>query len=573
MNFSRCAVHLPKVTSADETARQSSNTIDRKSTAAHLRAGLSSGVAALLLCACGGGGGNDPTGGNGGGGPPLVPTVTLSSFPEAVALGGSATLSWSSSNATACTASEGWSGSKGTFGSQSLTALAATQSYTLSCTGPGGSASHTVTVGVGEPAPGLTLIATPTTVIAGQSATLEWTATNVTACTASGSWSGSRGLIGSESLGVPTSRGSYNLACAGLGGTARATVVVDVFPAPEPAIYIGAAPGDGAITVSWASLAGSRYAGQTVSTNLYVSTKPGIDVRHFTESATNQVRRGLAEMWPVVFTGFTNGTPLYVVATDVAGGIEGSPSTEITVTPQPPPALVERLDALNDTGMTACTDLTMATLACPIANLPNQDGDTGRDAAAAKGQLAKKGIGQAGFDFTKLGADGAELAASATDWSCVRDNVTGLTWEVPAATGLTSYENGYTWYQPDPALNGGFAGLTEGAVCSGSVCNTDGFIRALNQAGHCGFKDWRLPTRRELFSLAVFSQPKSIDLQAFPLLPYTGRAFYWSSTVSSGTAGVGVGAWGMYVNEPVLEMKPKAGLRIELLIGYILAVR
>ena len=29
----------------------------------------------------------------------------------------------------------------------------------------------------------------------------------------------------------------------------------------------------------------------------------------------------------------------------------------------------------------------------------------------------------------------------------------------------------------------------------------------------------------------------------------------------------------MYVNEPVLEMKPKAGLRIELLIGYILAVR
>ncbi|MBK7614096.1 MAG: DUF1566 domain-containing protein [Burkholderiales bacterium] len=499
--------------------------------------------------------------------------MSLSASPEAVALGGSTTLSWSSSNATACTASDGWSGARNILGSDVLKSLATTQSYTLSCTGPGGTASRTLTVGVGEPAPSLTLTATPITVIVGQSATLEWAATNVTACTASGSWSGARGLTGSESLGMPTSRGSYHLACSGLGGTARATVVVDVFPAPEPPIYVGAATGDGATTVSWASQAGSFYAGQRVSTNLYVSTKPGIDVRHFTESAPNQVRRGLAEMGPVVFTGFTNGAPLYVVATDVAGGIEGSPSVEITVTPQPPPTLVERLDALNDTGMTACTDLTMATLACPITNLPNQDGDIGRDAAVSKGQVVKTGFGQAGFDFTKLGADGAALAASATDWSCVRDNVTGLTWEVPAATGLTSYENGYTWYQPDPALNGGFAGLPEGAVCSGSDCNTDGFIRALNQAGHCGFKDWRLPTRRELFSLAVFSQPKSIDIQAFPLLPYTGRAYFWSSTVSSGTAGVGIGAWGMLVNEPVLEMFPKGGLRLELLIGYILAVR
>lgn len=38
--------------------------------------------------------------------------------------------------------------------------------------------------------------------------------------------------------------------------------------------------------------------------------------------------------------------------------------------------------------------------------------------------------GHAGFSFTKLDANGNELLANATDWSCVKDNVTGLIWEV-----------------------------------------------------------------------------------------------------------------------------------------------
>jgi len=36
--------------------------------------------------------------------------------------------------------------------------------------------------------------------------------------------------------------------------------------------------------------------------------------------------------------------------------------------------------------------------------------------------------GEAGFSFSKLDQDGNELAFSAVDWSCVRDNVTGLVW-------------------------------------------------------------------------------------------------------------------------------------------------
>jgi len=80
--------------------------------------------------------------------PPPVPTVSLSANPTSVAAGGSSTLSWSSTNATSCTASGAWSGAKTTSGSQSTGALNATSTYNLSCSGSGGSgnASTTVTV-------------------------------------------------------------------------------------------------------------------------------------------------------------------------------------------------------------------------------------------------------------------------------------------------------------------------------------------------------------------------------------------------------------------------------------------
>jgi hypothetical protein len=71
-----------------------------------------------------------------------APTVTLSVSPTSVAAGGSATLTWSSTNATACTASGSWSGTEATSGTQSVTpADVGSYTYTLTCTGNGGSAA------------------------------------------------------------------------------------------------------------------------------------------------------------------------------------------------------------------------------------------------------------------------------------------------------------------------------------------------------------------------------------------------------------------------------------------------
>jgi len=100
-------------------------------------------AAAILVTGCGGGGG--------GMGGQKVPTVSLTAQPTSVVLGKSATLTWSSSTGTTCSASGAWSGNEPVSGTQAVTpAATGTLTYTLSCTGGAysgsGQASVTVTV-------------------------------------------------------------------------------------------------------------------------------------------------------------------------------------------------------------------------------------------------------------------------------------------------------------------------------------------------------------------------------------------------------------------------------------------
>ena len=75
---------------------------------------------------------------------PPSPSVSISASPTSVTSGGGSTLTWSSNNATSCTASGNWSGSKATSGSQKITNITSTSTNTLTCTGNGGSSSATV---------------------------------------------------------------------------------------------------------------------------------------------------------------------------------------------------------------------------------------------------------------------------------------------------------------------------------------------------------------------------------------------------------------------------------------------
>jgi hypothetical protein len=89
--------------------------------------------------------GADEYGGAGGGTP--APTVSLSASPTSITSGQSSTLFWNSTNATSCTASGAWSGTKAVSGNQLLSPTS-TSTYTLTCTGTGGSGSASATVTV-----------------------------------------------------------------------------------------------------------------------------------------------------------------------------------------------------------------------------------------------------------------------------------------------------------------------------------------------------------------------------------------------------------------------------------------
>ena len=75
-----------------------------------------------------------------------APELTLSASPEAVRSGETSTLTWSSQNATSCTASEGWVGAKATSGSETIAPVTSTTSYTLTCSNSAGDTAETVTV-------------------------------------------------------------------------------------------------------------------------------------------------------------------------------------------------------------------------------------------------------------------------------------------------------------------------------------------------------------------------------------------------------------------------------------------
>ncbi len=189
---------------------------------------------------------------------------------------------------------------------------------------------------------------------------------------------------------------------------------------------------------------------------------------------------------------------------------------------------------LNDTGVDWCGDDDANNLSCPVTSFPGQDGDSGRDAAARDGDLDKLGEGDAGFDFIKLDGDGEHLPASATDHTCVLDNVTGLMWEVKqTGTGDLRYaDHSYSWYNPDADVNGGDAGIEDGGFCALSDCDTHAFVNAVNAAGLCGYDDWRMPTVSELNSIMHrgVTGDVAIDTDFFP---NTVADYYWTSQTSA----------------------------------------
>jgi hypothetical protein len=227
-----------------------------------LARGASVAMAATLLAACEGDGLSSATGGAGTSSASAQrPTINLQLSSATVEAGESVTLMWNASNAQSCSASGGWSGSRPTSGTLSTAPLAATTSYTLNCTGSGGSASQSAEVQVTQPAPTISLSASPTTIGTGASSTLTWSAKNAQSCTASGAWKGPVATSGTWLTDALSNNSQFVLSCTGPGGSSSQSAIVTVTSA-APAIKLSASPSTvapgGSSTLTWSSVNATR---------------------------------------------------------------------------------------------------------------------------------------------------------------------------------------------------------------------------------------------------------------------------------------------------------------------------
>jgi hypothetical protein len=158
-----------------------------------------------------------------------------------------------------------------------------------------------------------------------------------------------------------------------------------------------------------------------------------------------------------------------------------------------------------DTGQNKCYNA-MVEIPCPLSGQPFY------------GQDANYRINP--ISYTKLDGSGNVLLDSATSWVMVKDNVTGLIWEMKTnKDGVKNYndphdaDNTYDWYD--------------------STTDINDFIKALNDANYGGYSDWRMPTINELDYIVNYSIPYPGPVIDTGYFPNTAVSWYWSSTASA----------------------------------------
>lgn len=314
---------------------------------------------------------------------------------------------------------------------------------------------------------------------------------------------------------------------AGIETTVSQTVAVGErlrTPMLEQPRYQIETDGSASIILNWRNI----EQGSTV--NLYLAEESFNDLNDIANYASLKGARrtsvkGAAEYR---FTGLAADTAYFMVATTQGAHKESPLSNQVQLVTR---NIARPTGKLNDTGIDWCADGSNNYLDCPVQGYEGQDAEYGRDALARSGQLQKVGGGAAGFDFTKLDNSGNPLPESASEWNCVRDNHTGLIWEIKqpvGSFGLRDANHTYSWYNPDYNTNGGDVGMQNGGNCQGSACDTQAFVNAVNAEGLCGASDWRLPSVNELLSIVHNGRYyPAIDQNYFPNTP-SSSVYYWS---------------------------------------------
>ena len=161
-----------------------------------------------------------------------LPSVSISADPEAIFLGESSTLTWSSTHADNCVIEPGI-GSVGANGSMSISPTETT-TYTIVATGSGGTASATVTITVTDPnaPPTVTMTPASTSISQGESITLTWNSERAQSAFIDNGV-GSVPVNGSTSVS-PDHTTTYTITVTGPTGSNSAKAMIQVMGNPAP---------------------------------------------------------------------------------------------------------------------------------------------------------------------------------------------------------------------------------------------------------------------------------------------------------------------------------------------------
>jgi hypothetical protein len=152
-----------------------------------------------------------------------MPVIVFISALNGVAAGGTTTLDWDVTNATSCSASGGWNGDRAVSGSEVTPAINTDATFTLTCAGPGGTATASVAVSV-VPPPAVSFSVLPERVRPGEIVKVMWSSQGAASCEASGAWSDAIAAGGTTLVGpLPAGLLVFAVTCTNVAGSVTAT--------------------------------------------------------------------------------------------------------------------------------------------------------------------------------------------------------------------------------------------------------------------------------------------------------------------------------------------------------------
>jgi phospholipase C len=302
----------------------------------------------VLITGCGGVGSN----GGGGGGTQPAPTATLTASPTSITNGQTATLTWTTTNATGASIDNGIGGVQPVSGGSITVHPSTTTTYTLTATGPGGTATAqaTVTVGTGQSPPTATLVASPTSIMSGQTATLTWTTTNATSASIDNGIGAVQPVSGGSITVQPSKTTTYTLTATGPGGTVTAQAIVTV--------GTGQLPPTATLVASPTSIMSGQTATLTWTTTNATSASIDNGI-----GAVQPVSGGSITVQPSMTTTYT------LTATGPGGTVTAQAIVTVTGVQPPPTATLTASPTSITNGQTAT--LTWATTNATSASIDN----------------------------------------------------------------------------------------------------------------------------------------------------------------------------------------------------------